>query len=47
MTNTMLSGKKNKIEDISSINATIDEQIIKSSPDLKLLGVTLDDELSF
>ena len=25
----------------------IDEQVIKSSPDLKLLGVTLDDELSF
>ena len=28
-------------------NVKIDEQVIKSSPDLKLLGVTLDDELSF
>lgn len=28
-------------------NIEIDEQIIKSSPDLKLLGVTLDDEISF
>lgn len=27
-------------------NIEIDEQIIKSSPDLKLLGVTLDDEIS-
>ena len=43
----MLLGKKNKIEDSSSINVKIDEQIIKSSPNLKLLGVTLDDELSF
>ena len=30
-----------------SINVKINEQVIKSSPDLKLLGVTLDDELSF
>ena len=45
--NVMLLGKKNKTEDSSSINVKIDEQIIKSSPDLKLLGVTLDDELSF
>ena len=43
----MLLGKKNKTEDSSSINVKIDEQIIKSSPDLKLLGVTLDDNLSF
>ena len=43
----MLLGKKNKTEDSSSINVKIDEQIIKSSPDLKLLGVTLDDEHSF
>ena len=34
-------------EDSSSINVKIDEQIIKPSPDLKLLGATLDDELSF
>jgi len=33
--------------DSSFINVKIDEQIIKPSPDLKLLGVTLDDELSF
>ena len=45
--NVMLLGNKNKNEDSSSINVKIDEQIIKSSPDLKLLGVTLDDELSF
>ena len=45
--NVMLLGKKNKIEDSSSISVKIDEQIIESSPDLKLLGVTLDDELSF
>ena len=38
---------KNKNEDSPSINVKIDEQVIKSSPDLKLLGVTLDDELSF
>ena len=37
----------NKNEDSPSINVKIDEQVIKSSPDLKLLGVTLDDELSF
>ena len=43
----MLLGKKNKIEDSSSINIKIAAQIIKSSPDLKLLGVTLDGELSF
>ena len=34
-------------EDSSSINVKIDEQIIKSSPGLQLLGATLDDELSF
>ena len=45
--NLMLSGRKNKNEDSQSINVKIDEQVIKSSPDLKLLGVTLDDELSF
>ena len=45
--NVMLLGNKNKNDDSSSINVKIDEQIIKSSPDLKLLGVTLDDELSF
>ena len=44
--NVMLLGDKNKNEDSSSINVKIHEQIIKSSPDLKLLGVTLDDELS-
>ena len=43
----MLLGRKNKNEDSPSINVKIDEQVIKSSPDLKLLGVTLDDELSF
>ena len=43
----MLLGKKNKTEHSSSINVKIDEQIIKSSTDLKLLGVTLDDDLSF
>ena len=45
--NLMLLGRKNKNEDSPSINVKIDEQVIKSSPDLKLLGVTLDDELSF
>ena len=45
--NLMLLGRKNKTKDISSINIKIDEEIIKSSPDLKLLGVTLDDELSY
>ena len=45
--NVMLLGRKNKNEDSPSINVKIDEQVIKSSPDLKLLGVTLDDELSF
>jgi len=45
--NVMLLGKKNKNEDSFFINVKIDEQIIKSSADLKLLGVTLDDELSF
>ena len=45
--NLMLLGRKNKNEDSQSINVKIDEQVIKSSPDLKLLGVTLDDELSF
>lgn len=43
----MLLGRKNKNEDSQSLNVKIDEQVIKSSPDLKLLGVTLDDELSF
>ena len=38
----MLLGRKNKNEDSPSINVKIDEQVIKSSPDLKLLGVTLD-----
>ena len=45
--NVMLLGRKNKNEDSPSINVKIDEQVIKSSPDLKLLGVTLNDELSF
>ena len=45
--NLMLLGRKNKNEDSPSINVKIDEQVIKSSLDLKLLGVTLDDELSF
>ena len=46
--NVMLLGNKNnKNEDSSSINIKIDERIIKSSSGLKLLGVTLDDELSF
>ena len=45
--NLMLLGRKNKNEDSASINVKIDEQIIKSLPDLKSLGVTLDDELSF
>ena len=45
--NLMLLGRKNKNEDSQSINVKIDEQVIKSSPDLKLLGLTLDDELSF
>ena len=45
--NLMLLGRKNKNEDSQSINVKIDKQVIKSSPDLKLLGVTLDDELSF
>ena len=45
--NLMLLGRKNKNEDSPSINVKIDEQVIKSSPDLKLLGVTLDDELRF
>ena len=45
--NLMLLGRTNKNEDSPSINVKIDEQVIKSSPDLKLLGVTLDDELSF
>ena len=45
--NLMLLGRKNKNEDSPSINVKIDEQVIKSSPDLKLLGATLDDELSF
>ena len=45
--NLMLLGRKNKNEDSPSINVKIDEQVIKSSPDLKLLGVTLDDDLSF
>ena len=45
--NLMLLRRKNKNEDSPSINVKIDEQVIKSSPDLKLLGVTLDDELSF
>ena len=46
--NLMLLGRKNKKnEDSPSINVKIDDQVIKSSPDLKLLGVTLDDELSF
>ena len=45
--NLILLGRKNKNEDSQSINVKIDEQVIKSSPDLKLLGVTLDDELSF
>ena len=44
--NLMLLGRKNKNEDSPPINVKIDEQVIKSSPDLKLLGVTLDDELS-
>ena len=44
--NLMLLGRKNKNEDSPSINVKIDEQVIRSSPDLKLLGVTLDDELS-
>ena len=43
----LLGSRKNKNEDSQSINVKIDEQVIKSSPDLKLLGVTLDDELSF
>ena len=43
----MLLGRKNKNEDSPSISVKIDEQVIKSSPDMKLLGVTLDDELSF
>ena len=43
--NLMLLGGKNKNEDSPSINVKIDEQVIKSSPDLKLLGVTLDDEV--
>ena len=41
----MLLGRNNKNEDSPSINVKIDEQLIESSPDLKLLGVTLDDEL--
>ena len=45
--NLLLLGTKNKNEDSPSINVKIDEQVIKSSPDLKLLGITLDDELSF
>ena len=45
--NLMLLGRESKNEDSPSINVKIDEQVIKSSPDLKLLGVTLDDELSF
>ena len=45
--NLILLGRKNKNEYSPSINVEIDEQVIKSSPDLKLLGVTLDDELSF
>ena len=43
----MLLGWKNKNEYSPFINVKIDEQVIKSSPDLKLLGATLDDELSF
>ena len=43
----MLLGRKKKNDDSPSINVKIDEQVFKSSPDLKLLGVTLDDELSF
>ena len=44
----MLLGKKNKSGIVHpSISRYLDEQIIKSSPDLKLLAVTLDDELSF
>ena len=34
--NLMLLGRKNKNEDRPSINVKIDEQVIKSSPDLKL-----------
>ena len=45
--NLMLLGRKNKNENSPSINVKIDEPVIKSSPDLKLLGVALDDELSF
>ena len=45
--NLMLLGRKKENEDSQSINVKINEQVIKSSPDLMLLGVTLDDELSF
>ena len=43
--NAMLISRKNNSD--QSINVNIDGYTIKSTPDLKLLGVTLDDQLKF
>ena len=45
--NLMLLGRENKNDDGSSISVKIDNEIITSSSNLKLLGVTLDDELNY